>query len=460
MNLRTYIDLYALLEKRTGDRQTRRAFGLEHEKLKHDPAGQLSAWTVQNREKLTAPRLSDRIDLMLYHVTLVLVVIAFVLGVFSGIGLLSYSGKEPVNLIYFLAMVVAFPLVTMTLTLFAMLRANRTKNLLVHISPAYWMERLVALFSKKEERLFDDFSFNPRVLNWMVIRRSQMLALAFSLGLLAALLGVVATRDIAFAWSTTLDLSDAQFHTFLEALAWPWRSWLPSAVPSLELVAQSHYYRLGGHLSEEMVSNAALLGIWWKFLAMATLFYAVILRTLFYVAATVGLKRAIKEAMLTLEGAALLLRDMNEPLVTTHSDEAERPFVQTDTDYPRLIHTLEKVYNSIQGWSLPEEMLRTFSDAFLVKGLVYVEAGGNNTLAKDEKIIEESRGSVLLFVKAWEPPTMDFVDYLEALSSHADRVVVVPVGTIEASLKPSQKQFEVWLRKIAALNRENIWIKQ
>ena len=459
MKLKTYIDLYELLKYDKSTPQDRRAFGLLHESMKGNPVSQLSAWVKEHRERLYTPLLSEKIDRVLYHVSLFLVLIAFVLGLFSGIGLLSYNGKEPVNLIYFLAVAVFLPLGTMTLSLFAMLRANRARNLLVHVSPAYWMERLLQFFSKEREASLELISFNPLVLNWIVIRRSQMLALAFSVGLLVALLGVVATRDVAFAWSMTLDLSDTQFHTFLDAVALPWAKWLPSAVPSLELVMQSHYFRLGGKLSEEMVSHAALLGTWWKFLVMATLFYAVLLRGFFYLVATWGMKRALDKAFLTLDGAGILLKDMNEPLITTHAQSQESSFLPGSTDYERLLHHLDASYDSIQGWSIPKALLMTICDTMKITASHLDEVGGNNVLEADREIIERSKGDVLLFVKAWEPPTMDFVDHLLMLAKGVDQVVVVPVGTLQSAFKPSAKEVDVWLRKIVALEQKNIWMK-
>jgi hypothetical protein len=459
MDLKTYIDLHELLQTDRSTLQERRAFGLAHENLRNNHAAQLAAWVKTYRNRVKSPRLSEQIDTLLYHATLILVVIAFVLGLFSGIALLSYNGKEPVNLIYFLAMVVFLPLGTTTLSLFAMLRANRARNLLVHISPAYWMERLVALFSKKNAQSLSSLKINPLLLNWMVIKRSQLLALVFSIGLLSALLGVVSTRDVAFAWSTTLDLSDTQFHTFVHTLAFPWRSWMPSAVPSLELIAQSHYFRLGGKLSETMVENAALLGTWWKFLAMATLFYAVLLRTLFYIVSVIGLKKAQKEAMLTLDGAKLLLKEMNEPLVTMQASEHEADFSQREAVYARIADQLDASYDAVQGWAISKEMLTTVCDTFSLISPQCHEVGGNNTLDEDREIIAQSEGEVVLFVKAWEPPTMDFIDHLRMLAAKADKVVVTPIGTAKNGFMPSAKEIDVWVRKIAGQQFGNVWVK-
>ena len=458
MRLRDYIDLSVLLEGDRSSSQERRTFGLEHQEIKDDPIAQLKVWVAQHRHRLGVPLLSEQVEQVLYGVTLVLVVLAFGVGLFSGIGLLNYSGKEPVNLVYFLTMVVFIPLVTMAFSLIAMVRADRSQNLLVHISPAFWMEKLLSLFGRKE--IFDKIRLNPKLLNWIVIRRSQMMALAFSVGLLVALLGVVVTRDVAFAWSTTLDISADTFWHFTQMVALPWRDWLSQAVPSLELVSQSHYYRLGGHLQENMISQAALLGTWWTFLAMATLFYAVTLRLLIYILATIGLKRVLKEAMLTLDGVALLLKEMNEPLVTTRAAEKEVDFSLRDRGYGRTIRRMEDSYDMVQGWAINPTQLRVICDALGVSASKMLEAGGNNTLDEDEALVKKSEGEIVLFVEAWEPPTMDFVDYLSMLSQKAKRVTVVPVGTVEEGLMPDSKAVDVWLRKIAALKKENIWVKR
>ncbi len=457
MHLKDYIDLYTLLKGDLSTRQERRTFGLAHEALTSRPLSLLKAWVDEKMRTRQTEQAGEKVAHLLYHTTLWLTLLAFVTGIFSGIGLLSYNGHAPVNLIYFLALVVLLPLVTMTLALLSMLRAKRARNTLVHLSPAYLMERMALFFTKKED-LLTQVEINPMLLNWIVIQRSQLLALAFSVGLLLALLGVVATRDVAFAWSTTLQIDAAAFHRFLEFVALPWRSWLPTAVPSLELVEQSQYYRLGGTLSKEMIEHAAALGAWWKFLAMATLFYAVLLRALFYLLATWGLKRALKKATLALEGAEELLRDMTEPFITTSSMEKTQRGDVVKKGYGRIQEALKLHYDVIQGWAIPSQQLSLLCEVMEVSAPVCVEVGGNNTLEEDQHIVAQSSGEVLLFVKAWEPPTMDLMDYLEALSRQAESVTVVPVGTEHTEYKPKESDQAVWTDMIAKADLSKVWI--
>lgn len=460
MNLTTYLDIYALLEANPSSREENRAFGITHVMIKNKPVQQLLAWTEAHKSTLKKPLLSEMFSSYLYMTTLLLALIAFFLGLLSGIGLLSYSGKEPVNVIYFMAMVIAFPLFTMMLTLFAMLRANRSQSVLVHLSPAFWLEKILGLLPGRMKEHISELKINPLIANWVVIKRSQVLALCFSFGLLLALLGVVVTKDIAFAWSTTLQIDPETFYGFLHALAFPWRELYPSAVPSMELIGQSHYFRLGDKLSEKMIESAPVLGEWWRFLAFSTVFYAILLRFLVYTLASAGLSHAVKQSLLTLKETKQLLREINEPMITTHGKEPENAFVSSDSSYRQIVHGLDSSYDVVQGWAITSNELLLLSDSMGIISPEHFGVGGTNRLEEDSEIAAKSKGEVLFFVKAWEPPTMDFVDYLEELTLKADKVIVTPVGTIENSYSATAKELDVWERKLSVLKNEKVWLKR
>ena len=459
MNLAAYLDLYALLKADRSTREEKRAFGLEHETRKAKPLPLLLLWVQAHRGSLKKPLLSETMTGYLYGVTLTVGVLAFLLGLFSGIALLNYSGHEPVNIVYFLAMVVLLPLITMALALFSMFRANASRSFLVHISPAYWMEKLLRFLPGKMGNGLEELQVNPSLLNWLVIQRSQLLALLFSIGLLAALLGMVVTKDIAFAWSTTLHISAQEFHGMLETIALPWKSFFPSALPSLELIEKSQYFRLGEKLDPEMVRNASQLGEWWKFLAFATLFYAIILRTVMWAVSMMGYKKALQRSFFNLDGAEALLQAMQEPLITTSSPKMEQPFEQKGNHYDREADHFDSTYDVTLGWAMSHSDLVVLNDAMHIVSPLLEDVGGTNTLEEDSRIILRSKGEVLLYVKAWEPPTMDFVDFLEALVHVAEKITVAPVGMPENSYLPRQNELAVWGRKLQSVGEEKVWLK-
>jgi hypothetical protein len=65
---------------------------------------------------------------------------------------------------------------------------------------------------------------------------SQVMGTAFGVGALVATLAFVVFTDLAFGWSTTLDVSASAVHGWARVLAAPWASIWPAANPSLELV--------------------------------------------------------------------------------------------------------------------------------------------------------------------------------------------------------------------------------
>ncbi len=460
MNIKSYINLYELLQEKKSTREENRAFGLEYEKIKSKPVKQLMAWTKKHIPILRKPLLSETFSTYLYGMTLTLVIIAFFLGFFSGVGLLSYSGHEPVNVIYFMAMVVLLPLFTMTLTLLSMFRAHASQSLLVHISPAFWMEKMLRFLPKNVQSSLQDLKINPLLGNWLIIKRSQLLALIFSFGLLAALLGMVITKDIAFAWSTTLQVSPIEFHSLLHTLAFAWRDFFPWAVPSVELIEQSQYFRLGEKLDMQMIQNASKLGEWWKFLVFATLFYAILLRFGMWLLSLFGFQKALKRSFLSLEGAGTLLREMNEPIITTSVPKEGGDFISGNRHYMQEIEVLDSSYDRTLGWAMSNEELVVLNDAMQVITPKIFEVGGSNSLDEDSEIISKSQGEILFYVKSWEPPTMDFVDFLEDLTGVADKVILAPVGTVEDKYLPKTKELEMWGRKLQTLNSEKVWLKR
>ncbi|HIP61895.1 MAG TPA: DUF2868 domain-containing protein [Sulfurovum sp.] len=456
MNLKSYINLYELLQDNKVTQEENRAFGL---KYRGKPIGQLLRWADDHAPALRRPLLSERFSKYLYGMTVFLGIVALVLGFLSGIGLLSYNGHEPVNMVYFLAMVVFVPLFTMSLTFISMLRANAMQSLLIHISPAFWMEKIFRFLPMGIGQELRELKVNPLLLNWLVIKRAQLLALLFSIGLLLALLGMVVTKDIAFAWSTTLQVSAEEFHGFLNMLSFAWRDILPSAEPSIELIEQSQYFRLGEKLDSSMVQNASRLGEWWKFLFCATIFYAIVLRFVMWALASLGFDRAIKKSILSLDGAEALLMQMNTPIVTTVSTGIEKEFVQNSADYIRVVHGHESEYDIALGWAMSDEDMMVLGDAIGVQVSASFDVGGTNTLDEDSKIISKSHGAVLLYVKSWEPPTMDFVDFLSELIVVVDKVTVCPVGTALDGFIVQGKELDMWARKLQITGERKVWLK-
>jgi len=452
VDLKRYFDLYEILESDNSTQEERRDFGLKHTHLKAQPLAQLNAWIEAHKQRLTSFSLGQKWYGYMYGVSSVLLLLALVLGFATGMGLLQYNGDAPVNLIYFLFVALVLPLFTMFLTLIAMWRASYRENILVHISPSFWLEKIVRWLRKYEDSPLATTPLTPHLLNWIVILRSQWLALTFSVGILLALLVSVATQDIAFSWSTTLQLDAVTFEKILHILAMPWHFFLEGATPSLFLIEQSHYFRLGGEVSQKMLSHREMLGEWWKFLAMVTLCYAIGLRVILLFLAKWGVARAVAQETMQLDGVERLLEEMNTPLVTTIAPKQERDFTpKVKEEHPQEMSALLPHYHSVQGWGFSLSQLRVMCDALGIEHPSLFVVGGSNTLEEDSAIVTQSQKRVLLFVKAWEPPTMDCMDFLESLHSNeaVEEIVLSPMGMAEEGYKATQEHLDIWERKVA-----------
>ena len=105
---------------------------------------------------------------------------------------------------------------------------------------------------------------------------SQQVSLGFALGLLGTFVAYLLLTDLAFGWSSTLDVSAQGVHQFTQFLSLPWLPFLSSAVPTLEMVEQTRFFRV----ETVLVQQGNLAGQWWPFLLMNLLTYVLLPRLL------------------------------------------------------------------------------------------------------------------------------------------------------------------------------------
>jgi hypothetical protein len=179
-----------------------------------------------------------------------------------------------------------------------------------------------------------------------------------------------------------------------------------------------------------------------------------------YIFVSFGFKRALKRSLLTLKGATKLLREINEPIISTHAIRKESTFIPHEKSYGQIVNRLDASYDCIHGWAIPYDQLLLLGDCMQVIAPNYFEAGGTNSFEEDNEVISKSHGEVLFFVKAWEPPTMDFVDYLSELTHKVDKVIIMPIGTKENTYEANSKEIDVWENKLSLLKNMKVWLKR
>lgn len=313
--------------------------------------------------------------------------------------------------------------------------------------------------------------FGP-VQKWTVLNWSQGFAVAFHLGAIGWFLTRVLVTDLSFTWSTTVEaITPERVHALTGALALPWRHWIPDAVPALADVRATQYFRLGtGSVAgaASSVVDPATLGRWWTFLLACMVTYGLAPRILTWSWCRFRRHRAARWTALHLPGVADVLDRLESSLVQTQSAggaEAEGAAgidEAAENEAEDFAPTGRAILVDWSGAAAQVDALEAALGGALRSGIEGGHAAGaGNSLAEDARVRAQvadevraagGRTSVLLVVKAYEPATLEVVDFIRELRAdlpEATRIVVFAVGRGGPLDRPAD--VEQWRRRLATV---------
>ncbi|MEM9914967.1 MAG: DUF2868 domain-containing protein [Planctomycetota bacterium] len=380
-------------------------------------------------------------------VGLIAVGLGLLLGYGAAMGLFYYDGSTPVNVVGVLAVFVGLQAVTLVLFAVAALPGNVPGAAwLRDLSPAR-LATLLARWLPGETRdavqhILGRGQAHQRVYHavqkWQLLSWSQSMALAFNLAAVAGAMQLIVFSDLGFGWSTTLQREASDMHALTTALALPWQAALPDAVPPAGLVEATQTYRAENFTLSVAAKDSAK---WWPFLVMAMVVYGVLPRFVTLILTRRRLKKAVVRAMATTPGADRVLERMTCAVVETQAVEHEGGDVET-SDAP-LTESASSRVGCVIRWAEAE-----YDGEAL-------DAGGGRSLDEDRQTIAAaaSGGSggegndrpVLIRVKAWEPPVLEFLDFLSDLRQalgDGRAIEVQPIGDGDRAM---------WQRKLASV---------
>ncbi len=451
------IDLDEVLEKdRATDldsrRQRDRRIGRSVPHDRSRPVSQIRAWlheiTVGDAYK-NGPQ-----GARLYHVLCVALLVA---GLLTGWGLASaalyYDGQQPINIVN-AVLVLVLPQVLLLvvwlltalpvrLPLFSHLGAS-----LGFFNPGRLTGRLASLFAKRDDRGLallwhsDNTAVLAPAARWLFSFWSQLFAFSFNIGLLLCTFFLVSSSDLAFVWSTTLTISDAAFQQLLTVFSAPWSAFLPEAVPSAELVSGSRYYRLDEGTLAGVAATPQLaseLGKWWPFLITAVTGYGLLPRIATLAFSWYRFRHHLGRALCNLPGASELLARMNSPLVSTLAVEPEQAFkISADDSAVKQEACQYALQCAVVDWAGACVDEATVTGLLALMGIrvqAFYPAGGRQSTEADavlgRSLCRESRVGIGILVRAWEPPMLEFMDFLSGIRRQCgDRkpVIVLLMG--------------------------------
>ncbi|MCH9673915.1 MAG: DUF2868 domain-containing protein, partial [Gammaproteobacteria bacterium] len=276
------------------------------------------------------------------------------------------------------------------------------------------------------------------------------------------LLALVVFTDLAFGWSTTLEVSNASVSTLIYWLTLPWAAWVPSAVPDGALIDATRYFR-GDTMSTQGLAER---GAWWKFCFAALFFYGLLPRMLTSLFAQLALVRSLENGFELTPGMQAVRARFAQPLVQTQADQPEAmPMARpgsSDPEPDRAHMTGDgAAAATLLSWAGADEasprVAGVVAGRFAADVASALPVGGGRTLSEDLQTIEQVKhGSdstpVVLLTKAWEPPLLelfDFVDSLREAVGDARELVVAPV-VLEAE-PAGDRQIAQWRKKLLEL---------
>jgi hypothetical protein len=182
--------------------------------------------------------------------------LAFVAGILVAAGSLSYSPQGRINVLWVWLIWAGLPLLgTLASLFFAAFGSSRPWLF-------QWGKRSFSWYPSPAQRAH---------MLWLL----QAVWCVFGLGMLTGFLALLLFSDLAFGWSSTLVQDPETALSAAQWLALPWQPLWPSAVPTAEMIAATHYQRIN-----PTATDPALAGQWWRFLMASLIFYNLLPRTL------------------------------------------------------------------------------------------------------------------------------------------------------------------------------------
>lgn len=368
-----------------------------------------------------------------HRISLGFAVFGALFGIVTMLGLLYYDGNDRINI----TVLLAFMLLQLVLAVATSLQA------LAGWRPWGWL--IERYLHPGQEAAMAINRLQPQ----LMARAAHGGGLAFALAGLLTLLTLVVVRDLAFGWSTTLSTGAASYQQLMATLAWPWQQLWPAAVPDLDLVSQTRFFRVG----EGPPVTAARWGDWWPFVTMAWSCYVILPRLLLLALSSWHLQYRARQLLTAHPGLLALRYRMETPAVESghqNTDANRTPELAVQTglrplpDSPVVIR-----WAGAGSDNLPQPFAGN-------NQRLVVEAGGAASLDQDQQAIDQAREhldsdnrhSITILTRAWEPPTAELEDFIADARSRWPanaRITLVPLATDPEQPAPDQ-QLAPWLR--------------
>jgi len=340
-------------------------------------------------------------SLALRAISVMIALIAFILGLLASVAALSGDEYGRVNLLlslFLFALLPAFGLLA-TAVFLSLGRRSGIAALLVELRVT--PKRFAALLARQ-----GGAAQRQRIL----FSLSQGWLLSFVAGNLLGFALMLLAMDISFVWRSTL-LEASDLLPVLDFVAMPWSFW-SAAQPSLEMLSQTQDFRLQGS-----PNDANYVGQWWRFLLAAQLCYSLSPRTLLWLIAKNRLIRKTKT----------LSTELNQNVA------AEKPISEID----KLAESVTEMPVDSILFDLahtPDSLLSDIGERLQVATIHRTPVDLHSQL---QRVDYANSPALVVLVRSWEPPLAELADSLreELTAEQQSNLFIAPIDWVSASQK-------------------------
>jgi hypothetical protein len=414
-----------------------------------------------------------RLDRLRTIVTIAMAAAGSIAGVAVALAAFAYDGSQPVSVVRLLALLVGLQLVLLAFTVLLLPGRipglRHVQDLLTTLNPGAWavgVYRKLAHASPDAAGLLEPHGSRPaarRFFKWQLLYWSQTAAVMFNVAALITAIMLVTFSDLAFGWSTTLEVDATAASRIAQAIARPWASFAPLAVPSAELVEQSQFFRL--ERAAIASGSPRALGAWWPFTVFALVTYGLLPRLALLALATLRLRAATGALLIEDSRVTALLDRMASPAIETAAEQHDdAPLQDVGVGTPAHRPLTGSARALIWENSLPPDAARSYARRQLGLDVLDVAEAGAGRLASDraalERIAADLSQTLIVFTPAWEPPLLELRDFLAELRQRigpATSIVVAPVP--DGPRTVTELERATWQRAVAQLRDPKTYLE-
>lgn len=452
----------------------------------------LMAWLENRRqqeaENQTSSLPGSLVEEALQSARLLFGLAGLVFGASATFSLLFYTGDKPVNVFFYLALIVLVQLLMIVfLPLILMARKKGRSFFSFGLLYSISARLIIKLFHKGKSQVLNRVSAEKKgrlesvlglinnkrqtygsLFYWPIFLLFQLFGICFNVAVLLTTLFLITISDIAFGWQSTIQLGSQAVHTFVRYLALPW-TWLIGPArshPSLEEIEGSRII-----LKDTIYSLATTdLISWWPFLVLCVLIYGLMPRIVLFVLGLWAKRGSLKRLRFDQNIFSSLIQKMITPIVSSSGSQLLSTPLQnngmavTRKQLPEhvvaatMVLVPDDIYERCNDGELGRYLLN--GTGLIIKEKIRIDTDyqAEQRLIRDlgSKLSQTER-SVLILMEGWMPPIEDFFSFLKKLRKAIGKKHPVYIGLLGKPKKTTiftpvkNLDFQIWQKKINSL---------